>query len=178
MAPAAPTGAIAEDGIEHSAELLEPVREGVSGVSFPGRTTNYPRDLTDAPSALIVPLLPKALPAGRPQSVNPHGVADPIPPVHRAGGPWRARPQDDGPWPTAYHSARAGRLDDTWQDVHDDWRGPLAPRPAASGRRAPSPPGTADRPRAEAVRRATTPPRSGPAASGPGAWAARSGSWR
>jgi putative transposase len=66
------------------------------------KSTNYPSDLTDAPFAVLEPLLPPARPGGRPRSVNLHDIVDAILYVNRTGCQWRALPKDYPPWSTAY----------------------------------------------------------------------------
>jgi len=81
---------------------------------------NYPSDLTDAPWALIRPLLPKAKKGrpGRPRTVNPRDILDGIFYVLRTGCQWRMLPHDFPPWGTVacqFYRWRSGGL---WPKLH------------------------------------------------------------
>ena len=64
------------------------------------QTQTYPSDLTDAPGALIQPLLPKPYKRGRRRSLDYRRVLDAIFYLERTGCPWRQRPHDFPPWGT------------------------------------------------------------------------------
>ena len=59
-----------------------------------------PSDLTDAQWARLAPLLPPALPGGRPRTVNLREVINGIVSLNRHGCVWRALPPDLPPWGT------------------------------------------------------------------------------
>jgi len=82
----------------------------------------YPTDLTDAQWARIAPLLPPALPGGRPRSVELREVLNAILYLTRAGCSWRLLPHDLPPWGTVHYYYRRWRLDGTWQQIHDTLR--------------------------------------------------------
>ena len=81
--------------------------------------TSYPSDLTDSQWQIIEPLIPKALPGGRPRSIEMRNVVNAILYVNRTGGAWRMLPSDFGPWSSVYHYFRVFRDDGTWERVHD-----------------------------------------------------------
>lgn len=62
----------------------------------------YPTDLTDQQWAVIEPLLPKALPGGRPRSVDMRRVVDAVLYLVKTGCQWRLLPSDFPPWQTVY----------------------------------------------------------------------------
>ena len=82
----------------------------------------YPTDLTDAQWARIAPLLPPALPGGRPRSVDLREGINAILYLTRAGCSWRLLPHDLPPWGTVHYYYRRWRLDGTWQQIHDTLR--------------------------------------------------------
>jgi putative transposase len=82
----------------------------------------YPTDLTDAQWARIAPLLPPALPGGRPRSVDLREVLNAILYLTRSGCSWRLLPHDLPPWGTVHYYYRRWRLDGTWQQIHDSLR--------------------------------------------------------
>lgn len=79
----------------------------------------YSTDLTDAQWKRIEPLLPKAMPGGRPRSVDLREVLDGIVYVVRGGVPWRMLPHDLPPWGTVHFDYRKWRLDGTWGRILD-----------------------------------------------------------
>ncbi len=82
----------------------------------------YPRALTDAQWARLAPLLPPALPGGRPRTVNLREVIDAIFSLNRQGCVWRALPHDLPPWGTVSDDDRRWRRDGAWQTIHDALR--------------------------------------------------------
>ena len=82
----------------------------------------YPSDLTDAQWALIEPLLPPALPGGRPRTVNLREVLNAILYQVRGGASWRMLPHDLPPWGTAHYYYWRFRHDGTWERIHDALR--------------------------------------------------------
>jgi putative transposase len=77
----------------------------------------YPSDLTDRQWRLLEPLIPPAMPGGRPRGADMREVINAILYVLRNGVVWRALPHDFPPWKTAYHYFRAWRLDGTWAAI-------------------------------------------------------------
>jgi putative transposase len=84
--------------------------------------TSYPSDLTDAQWMLVEPMIPDALPGGRPRSVSMRQVINAILYINRSGNAWRMLPRDFGPWSSVYHYFRMFRDDGTWQHIHDKLR--------------------------------------------------------
>ncbi len=82
----------------------------------------YPTDLTDRQWQRVVPHLPEAKAAGRPQRVDRRDIVDAILYVLRNGITWRALPHDFPSWQTVYHYFRRWRLDGTWAHLHDALR--------------------------------------------------------
>jgi len=82
----------------------------------------YPSDLSDAQWERLAPLLPPALPGGRPRSVDLREVLNAIFYLNRQGCVWRALPHDLPPWGTVSYYYRRWRRDGTWQRIHDALR--------------------------------------------------------
>jgi putative transposase len=83
----------------------------------------YPSDLTDEQWAVIEPLIPPALPGGRPREVNLREVLNALFYRAREGCSWRAIPHDFGiPWKTVYNYFQDFTWDGTWQDILDALR--------------------------------------------------------
>ncbi len=82
----------------------------------------YPSDLSDAQWERLAPLLPPALPGGRPRSVDLREVLNAIFYLNRQGCVWRALPHDLPPWGTVSYYYRRWRRDGTWQRLHDTLR--------------------------------------------------------
>jgi putative transposase len=62
----------------------------------------YASDLSDAEWTILEPLIPKALPGGRPRSVNMRQILNGIFYVLRSGGAWRLLPHEYPAWSTVY----------------------------------------------------------------------------
>jgi putative transposase len=77
--------------------------------------TPYACDLSDAEWAILEPLIPKALPGGRPRSVNMRQILNGIFYVLRSGGAWRLLPHDYPAWSTVYHYFRKWRNAGVWE---------------------------------------------------------------
>ena len=82
----------------------------------------YPSDLTDRQWRRLAPLIPPAMPGGRPRSADRRAIGNAIVYVLRNGVVWRALPHDFPPWKTVYHYFRAWRRDGTWAAIHDALR--------------------------------------------------------
>ena len=82
----------------------------------------YKSDLTDAQWARIAPLLPPALPGGRPREVDLREVLDTLLYQARTGVQWDFLPHDLLPKGTAYGYFQAWEADGTWQKVVDALR--------------------------------------------------------
>jgi putative transposase len=78
----------------------------------------YPSDLTDAQWQLIEPLLPAAIPGGRPRKTNLCDVVNAIFYLNREGCTWRALPHDFPPWRTVYEYFATWKLDGTWEQIN------------------------------------------------------------
>ena len=82
----------------------------------------YPSDLSDAQWMRLAPMLPPAVPGGRPRTHPTRDVMDALRYVLRGGIAWRALPHDYPPWQTVYHYFRTWRLDGTWERLNDELR--------------------------------------------------------
>ena len=74
----------------------------------------YPTDLTDEQWGLIEPLIPPALPGGRPREADMREVTNAILYLVRNGCTWRALPHDFPRWKTVYNYFAAWSQDGTW----------------------------------------------------------------
>jgi transposase len=72
-------------------------------------------DLTDAQWAVLEPLLPKGIKAGRPPKWSKRQLIDGIRWRVRVGAPWRDVPARYGPWQSVYGLFRRWQRDGTWQ---------------------------------------------------------------
>ena len=79
----------------------------------------YPSDLTDQQWEVIEPLIPAALPGGRPRSVDMREVFNGILYVLRTGCAWRLLPHDLPPWGTVHYYKRKFRIEGVWSRIHD-----------------------------------------------------------
>jgi len=97
----------------------------------------YPTDLTDAQWCLVEPLVPPALPGGRPREVDMREVLNGSFYHVRGGASWRMLPRDLPPWGTVHYYYRRWRRDGSWQRMHDALRDRVRraagrdPRPSA-----------------------------------------------
>src|SRR6266404_7576389 len=66
----------------------------------------YASDLSDAEWAILEPLIPKALPGGRPRSVNMRQILNGIFYMLRSGGAWRRLAHEYPAWSTVYDYIR------------------------------------------------------------------------
>lgn len=83
---------------------------------------SYPSDLTDEQWRRIEPLVPEALPGGRPREVDMREVIDAILYLNRTGCQWRALPHDFPPRGTVADYFYGFRNNGTWQTIHDRLR--------------------------------------------------------
>lgn len=82
----------------------------------------YPSDLSDAEWHRIAPLVPEALPGGRPRISDMREICNAIFYVLRTGCPWRFLPHDLPPWITVYYYFRRWQADGTWKQMNDTLR--------------------------------------------------------
>src|SRR5215216_652556 len=82
----------------------------------------YPSDLTDAPWAILAPLIPPAKPGGRPREVDMREIINGILYILRTGAAWRHLPHDLPPHQTVYDYHNAWRKDGTWERLHTTLR--------------------------------------------------------
>jgi putative transposase len=79
--------------------------------------TRYPSDLTDAPWAIVAPLIPPAKQSphgGRPREVDMRAVLNTLLYLNRSGGQWAMLPHDLLPKSTVYDYFAPWRDDGTW----------------------------------------------------------------
>ena len=81
----------------------------------------YPSDLTDAPWAIIKPLIP-VHPTGRPRSVDLREVLNAIFYLNRSGCQWDMLPHDLPAKSTVYDYFAQWKVDGTWQAILDALR--------------------------------------------------------
>jgi putative transposase len=77
----------------------------------------YASDLSDAEWAILEPLIPKALPGGRPRSVNMRQILNGIFYMLRSGGAWRLLPHEYPAWSTVYDYFRKWRNAGVWEQL-------------------------------------------------------------
>jgi putative transposase len=77
----------------------------------------YPSDLTDEQWAIVEPLIPPALPGGRPREVDIREVVNALFYRNREGCSWRALPHDFPPWKTVYNYFQWWQWDGTWDKL-------------------------------------------------------------
>ena len=82
----------------------------------------YPTDLNDKKWALIGPLLPNALPGGRPRSVVFRKLINAILYVVRRGCAWRLLPHNFPAWQTVYGYYRCWTINSIWHRIHETLR--------------------------------------------------------
>jgi putative transposase len=75
----------------------------------------YPSDVTDEQWALLEPLIPPALPGGRPREVSMREVVNALFYRNREGCTWRALPHDFPAWKTVYNYFQWWQWDGTWE---------------------------------------------------------------
>src|SRR5258708_27982299 len=77
----------------------------------------YASDLSDAEWAILEPLIPKALPGGRPRSVNMRQILNGIFYMLRSGGGWRGLAHEYPAWSTVYDYFRKWRNAGGWEQL-------------------------------------------------------------
>jgi transposase len=78
----------------------------------------YATDLSDAQWELIAPLIPGAMPGGRPRNATTRELMNAILYFLRAGMAWRLLPHDLPPWQTVYYYLRRWQREGVWSRVH------------------------------------------------------------
>ena len=81
-------------------------------------STSYPTDLTEAEWAILAPLIPPALPGGRPRRQNRRAIINAILYVLRGGIPWRLLPHDLPKWKTVYDDFWKWRRAGLWEEIN------------------------------------------------------------
>src|SRR5512134_3269676 len=82
----------------------------------------YPSDLTDEQWEILQPLIPPALPGGRPRTTNMREVLNTLFYQNRTGCQWDMLPHDLLPKSTVYDYFAQWRDDGTWQRLVDALR--------------------------------------------------------
>lgn len=82
------------------------------------RRRGYATDLSDAQWELIAPLIPEAMPGGRPRKATARELVNAILYFLRAGMAWRLLPHDLPPWQTVYYYLRRWQHEGVWARVH------------------------------------------------------------
>src|SRR6516164_3172967 len=83
---------------------------------------SYKTDLTDAQGKIRKPLIPPALPGGRPREVDMREVVNTLLYQARTGCQWELLPHDLLPKSTVYDYFARFRDDGTWQTILDALR--------------------------------------------------------
>jgi putative transposase len=79
--------------------------------------TPYPSDLTDEQWKLIEPLLPPAMPGGRPRKHALRDIFNALLYLNRSGCSWRMLPRHFPPWPTVYNYFRTWIDSGIWHNI-------------------------------------------------------------
>lgn len=82
----------------------------------------YDTDLTDDQWQILEPLIPAALPGGRPRSLDLREVLNAIFYLLANEIKWRAMPHDLPRWQSVYTYFRAREADGTWQRLNEQLR--------------------------------------------------------
>ncbi len=78
----------------------------------------FPSDLTEAEWAVLAPLIPAAVPGGRPRKTDMRSAMDAILYLLRTGCPWRYLPRGGfPPRSTVYNIFRKFQADGTWEAI-------------------------------------------------------------
>lgn len=78
----------------------------------------YPTDLKDTEWQVLEPLIPPALPGGRPRTLDMRKVVNSILYVTRGGCQWRMTPRDLSAWQTAYYYFRRWQKEGVWERIN------------------------------------------------------------
>lgn len=78
----------------------------------------YPSDLTNGQWAVIEPMIPDAVPGGRPRRASKREIVEAILYLLRAGSSWRLLPHDFLPWRTVYCCLRRSEREGVRARVH------------------------------------------------------------
>jgi transposase len=81
------------------------------------RRARYPSDLTDIQWTVIAPMIPDAMPGGRPRKADKREIVEAILFLLRAGCAWRLLPHDFPPWQTVYYYLRRWECEGVWAGV-------------------------------------------------------------
>jgi putative transposase len=105
----------------------------------------YPSNLTDAEWERLKPLIPEALPGGRPRKTDMQPAMNAIFYLLRTGCPWRYLPRDEfPPRSTVYNIFRKFQKDGVWEAIWEELhmilreqlgRGRVQRRPSSTARR-------------------------------------------
>ena len=91
--------------------------------------TGFPSNLTDAEWARLEPLIPPALPGGRPRKTEMRAAMNAMLYLLRTGCPWRYLPRDSfPPRSTVYNIFRKFQQDGTWEAIWAELRMALRER--------------------------------------------------
>lgn len=82
----------------------------------------YPTDLTDEEWAVLAPLIPPAMPGGRPRTTDMREVLNAIFYLLRSGGAWRLLPREFPVWQTVYDYFRRWRKAGVWEQIYEQLR--------------------------------------------------------
>lgn len=91
----------------------------------PANRRAYPTDLSDREWAILEPLIPKAMPGGRPEEWPKREIVNAMFYVLRNGCTWRSLPHDFPPWETVYWYFAKWREIGLWQRINDALRASL-----------------------------------------------------
>jgi putative transposase len=83
-----------------------------------GNSISYPTDLTDAEWEILAPLIPSALPGGRPRQQEMRAIVNAMLYVLRGGISWRMLPHDLPKWKTVYDYFWKWRRAGTWEEIN------------------------------------------------------------
>ncbi len=78
----------------------------------------YDTDLSDEEWRILEPLVPEAMPGGRPRAHEARELLDAVFYVVRGGCAWRLLPHEFPPWKTVYHYFRTWRIAGIWERMH------------------------------------------------------------
>ncbi len=92
------------------------------------KPTPYPSDLTDSQWELIAPMVPAALPGGRPAIHDRRGIVEAILYVNRTGCSWRQLPHDFPPWQTVFGYFQRWNESGVTDRIHDALRAKVRDR--------------------------------------------------